>query len=89
MTPRISYYLHHHLAEEGQPGDLYTGWVRFNNLGGSSWNVSVGQFELPLSFSPEIERLSAFDYLVFGQQLGINAFDSEHSSTRRAGIRPV
>ena len=75
MTPRISYYLHHHLVEEGQPGDLYTGWVRFNNLAHSSWNVTVGQFELPLSFSPEIERVSSFDYLVFGQQLGTNAFD--------------
>jgi hypothetical protein len=75
MTPRVSYYLHHHLAEEGEPGDLYAGWVRFNNLVGSSWNVTVGQFELPLSFSPEIERLSSFEYLVYGQQLGANPFD--------------
>lgn len=74
-TPRVSYYLHHHLVEEGGPGTLYAGWVRFNNLGGTDWlNVIVGQFELPLSFSPEIERLSSFEYLAFDRQLGANAF---------------
>lgn len=75
MTPRVSYYLHHHLAEEGEPGTLYAGWFRFNNLAGSPWNVTVGQFELPLSFSPEIERLTSFGYLVYERQLGLNAFD--------------
>ena len=62
FTSRVSYYLHHHLAEEGEPGELYAGWLRFNNLFGSNWlNVTVGQAELPLSFSPEIERLSSFE----------------------------
>jgi len=76
FTPRVSYYLHHHLAEEGEPGDLYTGWVRFNNLGGSRWfNVTVGQLELPLTFSPEIERLSSFEYLVYDRELGANRFN--------------
>ena len=76
LTPRVSYYVHHHLVEEGAPGTLYTGWVRFNNLFGSDWlNVSVGQIELPLSFSPEVERLSAFGYLAFDRQLGANPFN--------------
>jgi hypothetical protein len=76
FTPRISYYLHHHLVEGGNPGTLYAGWVRFNNLGGTNWfNVTVGQFELPLSFSPEIERLSSFEYLAFDRQLGANPFN--------------
>lgn len=35
----------------------------------------VGQFELPLSFSPEIERLSSFEYLAFDRQLGANPFN--------------
>lgn len=75
-TPRVSYYLHYHPAEEGEPGDLYTGWVRFNNLGGSNWfNVAAGQVELPLSFSPEIERLSVFQYLAFDRTLGANPFN--------------
>ncbi len=75
-TPRVSYYLHHHLAEEGEPGKLYTGWVRFNNLAGSNWfNLAVGQVELPLSFSPEIERLSVFEYLAFDRTLGANPFN--------------
>lgn len=75
-TPRVSYYLHHHLVEEGGPGTLYTGWIRFNNLGGTDWlNVTVGQFELPLSFSPEIERLSSFEYLAYDRQLGANTFN--------------
>lgn len=76
FTSRVSYYLHHHLAEEGEPGDLYAGWVRFNNLLGSNWlNVTVGQMELPLSFSPEIERLTSFEYLAFGRELGANTFN--------------
>ena len=76
FTSRVSYYLHHHLAEEGEPGDLYTGWVRFNNLLRSNWlNVIVGQTELPLSFSPEIERLSSFEYLAFDRELGANTFN--------------
>ena len=76
FTARVSYYLHHHLVEEGEPGDLYTGWVRFNNLLQSNWlNVTAGQFELPLSFSPEIERLSAFEYLAFDRTLGANTFN--------------
>jgi len=75
-TPRVSYYLHYHPAEEGEPGDLYTGWVRFNNLGGSNWlNLAAGQVELPLSFSPEIERLSVFQYLAFDRSLGANPFN--------------
>lgn len=76
FTSRVSYYLHHHLAEEGEPGELYAGWLRFNNLFGSNWlNVTVGQTELPLSFSPEIERLSSFAYLVFDRQVGANTFN--------------
>ena len=76
FTPRVSYYLHHHLVEEGGPGTLYTGWVRFNNLRGSDWlNVTVGQFELPITFSPEIERLSSFEYLAYDRQLGVNTFN--------------
>ena len=76
FTSRVSYYLHHHLAEEGEPGELYAGWLRFNNLFGSNWlNVTVGQSELPLSFSPEIERLSSFEYLVFDRELGTNTFN--------------
>lgn len=76
LTARVSYYLHHHLAEEGEPGKLYAGWVRFNNLLGSNWlNVAVGQTELPLSFSPEIERLSSFEYLAFDRELGANTFN--------------
>jgi hypothetical protein len=75
FTPRVSYYLHHHLVEEGGPGTLYAGWVRFNDLLGSDWlNVTVGQIELPLSFSPEIERLSSFEYLAYDRQLGANGF---------------
>ena len=85
FTPRVSYYLHHHLAEEGEPGDLYAGWVRFNNLLGSDWlNVTVGQIELPLSFSPEIERLSSFGYLAFDRQLGANTFNL---STPQLGVQ--
>lgn len=84
-TPRVSYYLHHHLAEEGEPGKLYTGWVRFNNLAGSDWfNVSAGQVELPLSFSPEIERLSVFQYLVFDRTVGLNPFNL---STPQLGVQ--
>jgi hypothetical protein len=76
FTPRVSYYLHDHLVEGGNPGTLYAGWVRFNNLGGTNWfNVTVGQFELPLSFSPEIERLSSFEYLAYDRQLGANPFN--------------
>ena len=76
LTPRVSYYLHHHLAEEGEPGKLYAGWVRFNNLRKSNWlNITVGQTELPLSFSPEIERLSSFEYLAFDRELGANTFN--------------
>lgn len=85
FTPRVSYYLHHHLAEEGEPGDLYAGWVRFNNLLGSNWlNVTAGQIELPLSFSPEIERLSSFQYLAFDRRLGANTFNL---STPQLGIQ--
>lgn len=76
FTSRVSYYLHHHLAEEGGPGKLYAGWLRLNNLFGSNWlNVTFGQTELPLSFSPEIERLSSFEYLVYDRQLGANPFN--------------
>lgn len=75
LTPRVSYYLHHHLVEEGEPGELYAGWVRINNLFGSNWlNLTVGQTELPLTFSPEIERLSSFEYLVLDRDLGANPF---------------
>lgn len=100
FTPRVSYYLHHHLVEEGAPGTLYTAWVRFNDLWGSDWlNVTVGQVELPLSFSPEIERLSSFEYLAFDRQLGANPFtigtpqlglqvfgQSEHGTKLWAGV---
>lgn len=76
LTPRVSYYIHHHLVEDGSPGTLYTGWIRFNNLLASNWlNLTVGQIEVPLTFSPEIERLSAFDYLAFGREIGANPFD--------------
>jgi hypothetical protein len=76
FTPRVSYYLHHHLVEDGSPGTLYVAWLRFNDLFGSDWlNVTVGQTELPLSFSPEIERLSSFGYLAFDRQLGANPYN--------------
>ena len=58
FTPRVSDHLHHHLVEEGRPGTLYTGWVRFNNLLRSDWLTSPpGKSN---SHSPFLPRLSVY-----------------------------
>jgi hypothetical protein len=47
--------------------------VRINDLFGTQLvSLRAGQFELPLSFSPEVERLMASPYLIAGQATGGN-----------------
>lgn len=78
MSSKVSFYLHTHLWEEGEVGGPLVASVRINDLfGNRHFNLRAGQYELPLSFSPEVERLTAFRYLAFGQSVGGNSFNFE------------
>ncbi len=75
FSQKVSFYLHTHLWESGHAGEPLAIEVRINDLFGSSLvNLRAGQYELPLSFSPEIERLMAFNYLIYSQTIGGNSF---------------
>ncbi len=75
FSQKVSFYLHTHLWESGQAGEPLAIEVRINDLFGTNlFNLRAGQYELPLSFSPEIERLMAFGYLTFSQAIGGNSF---------------
>lgn len=78
FSSKVSFYMHTHLWEEGEVGKPLVVAVRINDLFNTPLlNVRAGQFELPLSFSPEIERLMATRYLVFAQSIGANGFTLE------------
>ena len=75
FSQKVSFYLHTHLWESGHAGEPLAIEIRINDLFGSSLvNLRAGQYELPLSFSPEIERLMAFGYLTYSQAIGGNSF---------------
>ena len=75
FSQKVSFYLHTHLWESGHAGEPLAIEVRINDLFGTSLvNLRAGQYELPLSFSPEIERLMAFNYLIYSQTIGGNSF---------------
>ncbi len=75
FSQKVAFYLHTHLWESGHAGKPLAIEVRINDLFGTSLvNLRAGQYELPLSFSPEIERLMAFSYLIYSQSIGGNSF---------------
>ncbi len=75
FSQKVAFYLHTHLWESGHAGKPLAIEVRINDLFGTSlFNLRAGQYELPLSFSPEIERLMAFNYLIYSQTIGGNSF---------------
>ncbi len=75
FSQKVAFYLHTHLWESGHAGEPLAIEVRINDLFGTSLvNLRAGQYELPLSFSPEIERLMAFNYLIYSQTIGGNSF---------------
>jgi hypothetical protein len=65
-----SFYVHHHLLANGRRGDLYEAWAQHKF--GRGVNIRAGQFELPFGISPEIERLSHSEYLIFLSTIGHN-----------------
>ncbi len=73
FSSKVSVYLHTHLWEDGGAGEPLVVSLRINDLFDNQLvSLRVGQYQLPLSFSPEIERLSGFDYLGYAQALGAN-----------------
>ena len=75
FSQKVAFYLHTHLWESGHYGKPLAIELRINDLFGSDlFNLRAGQYELPLSFSPEIERLMAFNYLIYSQTIGGNSF---------------
>lgn len=75
FSQKVAFYLHTHIWESGEIGKPLVIELRVNDLFGSNlFNLRAGQFELPLSFSPEINRLMAFDYMIYSQTIGGNSF---------------
>lgn len=73
LSSKTAFYVHHHLTEDGMPGNLYEGWVRHPIGSGHSY-VKSGQYELPLAFSPEIFLLTHAGYLVYDTPVGMDDF---------------
>lgn len=75
FSSKVSLYIHTHLWEGGEVGKPLIVAVRINDLFNTPLvSLRAGQYELPLSFSPEVERLMAFPYLIFSQAIGANSF---------------
>lgn len=75
FSQKVAFYMHTHLWESGHYGKPLAIELRINDLFGSDlFNLRAGQYELPLSFSPEIERLMSFNYLIYSQTIGGNSF---------------
>ena len=73
FSNKVSFYLHTHLWEGGAAGEPLVVALRISDIFNNDLvSLRAGQYQLPLSFSPEIERLSAFDYLAYTQALGAN-----------------
>jgi len=78
FSTKVSFYLHTHIWEEGEVGKPLVAAVRINDIFNNKLvSIRAGQYELPLSFSPEVERLMAFRYLAFSQSIGRNPFTLE------------
>lgn len=75
LSPSLSYYFYFFLAERGEVGGVEDAFVMWNDVGGRSFDVSFGQFQVsdPL-FKREL-RLMFDDYAVYRARMGDQAAD--------------
>ena len=81
LTKNDAFYMHLHAFEMSRGGDFYEIWAQHSFGGKSPLNIRIGQFVLPLAFTPELQRLTWGEYLAYGQRVGFNDFSLANPQT--------
>jgi len=78
----IGYYIYFYMSERGEVAGIEDAYVHFNNIGGSEFDIMVGQFQIsdPL-FKREL-KLTFDDYMIYKTRVG----DSKANLTYDRGI---
>jgi hypothetical protein len=74
ITKDVAYYVYY-ILESGEPGKIEDAWIMFNNMFGSEFDFTIGQFQVcdPL-FKREL-RLTRDDYYIYKVNPGTSMVD--------------
>ncbi len=70
LSKSISYFFYAYLVERGDPGGVEDAFLHFNDLGGASVDLVVGQFQISDPVFKRELRLEFEDYAIYQARLG-------------------
>ncbi len=74
ISKDISYFAYY-ILENGEPGKLEDAWLMFNNLFGSEFDVTIGQFQVSDPIYKRELRLTRDDYFIYKVRPGDSHVD--------------
>ena len=74
ITNNVAYYLYY-ILENGEPGKIEDAWIMFNNLFGSEFDLSFGQFQVSDPIFKRELRLTRDDYYIYKLKPGNSKVD--------------
>lgn len=75
VAPNVGYYFYFYLAERGEVAGIEDAYLHFNDLGGQSLDVMVGQFQISDPMMKRELRLTFEDYEVYRVSPGASLND--------------
>jgi hypothetical protein len=75
VAPNVGYYFYFYMAERGEVAGVEDAYLHFNDLGGVSFDVMVGQFQLSDPMMKRELRLTLEDYQIYRIRVGESLTD--------------
>ncbi len=68
----IGYYIYFYMSERGEVVGLEDAYLHFNNLGGSEFDIMLGQFQTSDPLMKRELRLTFEDYVIYKSRIGLS-----------------
>jgi len=75
LYKNIGYYFYFYLSERGEIAGIEDAYVHFNNLGGSEFDIMLGQFQTSDPLMKRELRLTFEDYIIYKSRIGLSRID--------------
>ncbi len=75
LYKNIGYYFYFYMSERGEVAGIEDAYVHFNNIGGSEFDIMVGQFQTSDPLMKRELRLTFEDYQLYKYKPGLSGID--------------
>ena len=72
ITKKVGYYLYFFFSERGEVAGIEDAYVHFNNLGGTEFDIMLGQFQISDPLMKRELRLTFEDYQFYKTRVGLS-----------------